>query len=113
MFLRNIIEDNLPAITDGEVAHYAKIGSLCHLLPREDAGWSSAWVTPVQILNDRMELKLGSEVLYKVANMQFPLVRAKIKDTLEFLRVTRGKLETNAFQMRFSGNPDELRQWVR
>lgn len=110
MFPRNIIEDNLPEITDAQVAHYTRIGTLCHFLPHENAGWSSAWATPVQFLNDRMELALGLKTLYEAANGSLKS-ESKIISIVAELQTGWGQLETDAFQMSFSGNPDELGQW--
>lgn len=92
------------------VAHYTRIGTLNHFIPTGAAGWASAWATPVQFLNDRMELSLGLEVLREIANLP-PRSGLKIRDLIEQLQTTIGSLETDAFQMSFSGNPDELGQW--
>lgn len=110
MFPRNMIEDSMPPIIDAQVAHYTRIGSLCNFLPRENASWSSAWATPVQFLNDRMELELGLKTLYEVANGNLKS-ESKIISILAELQTGWGQLETDAFQMSFSGNPDELGQW--
>ena len=50
------------------VAHYTRIGTLGYFIPEGASGWASAWATPVQFLNDRMELSLGLEVLRDVAD---------------------------------------------
>src|SRR5438105_2818745 len=110
MFNRSIIEDILPAITAVPVAHYTRIGTLCHFIPSGSAGWASAWATPVQFLNDRMELALGLEVLHEVAN-RAPQSGRRVRDIIDYLQTAGGRLETDAFQMSFSGNPDELGQW--
>lgn len=109
-FDRAVIESLLPDVTPTPVAHYTRIGNLCHFIPAGATGWASAWATPVQFLNDRMELSLGLEVLQDIANKrpQSSLtVRTKLRDLLQ----TQGSLEADAFQMSFSGNPDELGQW--
>lgn len=88
--------------------------------------------TPVQFLNDRLELSLGLEVFYEVEYaLQLPETRllspivstftssnsrssqrhSRTLDILTDLRETVGSLVTDAFQMSFSGNPDELGQW--
>jgi hypothetical protein len=110
LFSRALIEDALPPVQSTFVAHFTRIGTLCHFIPADATGWSSAWATPVQFLNDRKELTLGLEVLRNVASrapQSGQWVRACIDDLLS----TSGGLETDAFQMSFSGNPDELGQW--
>ena len=110
MFNRTIIEDILTAVTAVPVAHYTRIGNLCHFIPDGSVGWASAWATPVQFLNDRMELALGLEVLHEVAN-RTPQSGRRVRDIIDYLQAAGGRLETDAFQMSFSGNPDELGQW--
>jgi len=110
MFDRTIIEDQLPEIKADPIAHYTRIGSLCHFLLDKQPGWSSAWATPVQFLNDRMELALGLEVLREVAN-QKPVAANRVRVIIDYLISDGGRLETDAFQMSFSGDPDELGQW--
>jgi hypothetical protein len=113
VFSRSIIEDILPAGTATEVAHYTRIGTLCHFIPPDapsPPGWTSAWATPVQFLNDRRELSLGLEVLRNAAD-RLPAAERRIGTLIENLLTTFGRLETDAFQMSFSGNPDELGQW--
>jgi hypothetical protein len=108
MFDRSIIEGALPAVVASPVAHYTRIGTLCHFV--SDGGWGSAWATPVQFLNDRMELSLGLEVLREVANRP-PRSGGRVRSIINLLLTSAGRLETDAFQMSFSGDPDELGQW--
>lgn len=110
MLDRHLIEDALRPVTPTPIAHYTRIGNLCHFIPAGKAGWGSAWATPVQFLNDRMELSLGLEVLSAEAK-QSPQVTQSVRDAIEDLLTTAGSMETDAFQMSFSGNPDELGQW--
>lgn len=110
MFNRSLIEDALPASSRTAVAHYTRIGTLCSFISNRTSGWSSAWATPVQFLNDRMELSLGLEVFRDVANT-VPQSGQRIVSILNDLFTTFGRIETDAFQMSFSGNPDELGQW--
>lgn len=110
LFDRSLIEDALPPVASASVAHYTKIGTLCDFLSSSPPGWGSAWATPVQFLNDRQELSLGLEVLKKIATQPpqpGPMVTTAITDLL----TTFGALNTDAFQMSFSGDPDELGQW--
>ena len=72
--------------------------------------WTSAWATPVQFLNDRMELSLGLQVLIEAANRP-PRAGRRVRDIIEYLIEGSGGIESDAFQMSFSGNPDELGQW--
>jgi hypothetical protein len=110
MLERALIEDALPPIAAVRVAHYTRIGTLCHFIPHGAAGWASAWATPVQFLNDRKELLLGLEVLQDASDKP-PRPGRKVSAAITYLRTTAGKLTTDAFQMSFSGNPDELGQW--
>jgi hypothetical protein len=110
VFNRSVVEDALEPVTATPVAHYTRIGTLCHFMPPKAMGWISAWATPVQFLNDRLELSLGLEVLRDVANRP-PMSAQKVRDLVEELLTTAGRLETDAFQMSFSGDPDELGQW--
>lgn len=110
MFDRARIENLLPNIGDAEVAHYTRIGTLCHFIPSGSHEWVSAWATPVQFLNDRMELALGLEVLKEVSN-QPPISGKVVRAIIDQLLTTSGRLETDAYQMSFSGNADELGQW--
>jgi len=61
-------------------------------------------------LNDRKELSLGLEVLREVANRR-PLSNQRVRSKIDDLLETLGDAKTDAFQMSFSGNPDELGQW--
>ena len=113
MFDRQIIEAALPSLPTCEVAHYTRIGTLSHFIPTqphtEVVGWSSAWATPVQFLNDRQELTLGLRVLHATAvAMGCP---TSFLGKLDDLQGSYGSLATDAFQMSFSGDPDELGQW--
>jgi len=65
MVNRALIEDLLPTAAITSVAHYTRIGTLGHFIPEGTSGWGSAWATPVQFLNDRMELSLGLDVLLR------------------------------------------------
>jgi hypothetical protein len=92
------------------VAHYTRIGTIAHFIPDGINGWGSAWATPVQFLNDRMELLLGLEVLLEaVDRLQRPA--ARLQFIIRRLLDDGGRLKTDAFQMSFSGNADELGQW--
>lgn len=110
LFDRAMIEGALPTGLIGPVAHYTKIGTLCHFISDNPPGWGSAWATPVQFLNDRKELSLGLEILSRVAN-QRPRSGLIVRAIIEELLTTFGDPNTDAFQMSFSGNPDELGQW--
>lgn len=57
-----------------------------------------------------MELALGLEVLRDVAS-GMPRSGHNPHDIIDQLQTTIGSLNTDAFQMSFSGNPDELGQW--
>ncbi len=104
----------LPANPIDEVAHYTRIGTLCHLLgalPGGSSGaWNSAWATPVQFLNDRQELDLGLRLL-RDESMSYSTSAYRVKTIIDSLLSTAGRLETDAFQMSFSGDPDEIGQW--
>lgn len=97
MLDRTIIEDALLLIVSSQVAHYTRIGTLIHFIGRGVPGWVSARATPVQFLNDRMELSLGLEVLRDVASRK-PRSGAKsvmlltiFKRLLESLKPTHSK----------------------
>ena len=107
---RSIIEGALPQIQVKSIAHYTRIGTLCHFISDKMPGWGSAWATPVQFLNDRKELSLGLKVLHTVANRQ-PLSGQIVRASIDNLLTTSGGLGTDAYQMSFSGDPDELGQW--
>lgn len=107
---RALIEDLLPTVATASVAHYTRIGTLGHFIPDGTLGWGSAWATPVQFLNDRMKLSLGLDVLREVANRS-PSSGQRVQVLINYLLATSGRMETDAFQMSFSGNPDELGQW--
>ena len=107
MFQRGIIEKHLPQNPVSRIAHYTKIGTLCRLFTR---GWNCAWATPVQFLNDRQELALGLSVLKEAIPVGYK-GRVKLLTALDNLSQFNGDLQTDAFQMSFSGNPDELGQW--
>lgn len=107
---RTIIEDALLPVKATPVAHYTRIGTLVHFFPSGSKTWASAWATPVQFLNDRKELSLGLEVLQRIAG-QAPRAARKTRDIIDNVLSSFGSLETDAFQMSFSGNPDELGQW--
>lgn len=110
MFDRAILESNMNLITDTPVAHYTRIETLCHFLPDKSTGWASAWATPIQFLNDRMEMSLGLEVL-SASVKSLPATYRRFRTIIDTLIDTGGSLETDAFQMSFSGNLDELGQW--
>jgi hypothetical protein len=93
---------------DVSVAHYTRIGNLQNLIKPDGLG--SAWATPVQFLNDRQELFLGIERLAQ-AMTQPPQASKHNKRLLTKLQESTGGIETDAFQMSFSGNIDELGQW--
>jgi hypothetical protein len=108
---RALLERALPPGTSAPVAHYTRLGTLPLLLPEGGAGgWGSAWATPVQFLNDRRELTLGLEVLRAEADRP-PAASRRVKQLLDRLLATLGRPDTDAFQMSFSGNTDDLGQW--
>ncbi len=117
--LRSIITGALPPASDappanaGQVAHYTRMSALPHMLRHSDsslqAGWSSAWATPIQFLNDREEFFLGLRVLAEEAS-KMP-VDQTVQAALELLKTTGGALSYDAFQVSFSGVHDELGQW--
>ena len=100
----------VPVSAPNEIAHYTRISNLTRFIKQPTPGWSSAWATPVQFLNDRAELTLGLDVLLSVAN-QPPHTSRRVVDEIIYLQDTLGSQDTDAFQMSFSGNPDELGQW--
>lgn len=111
MFInRALIEGALPPRSTYPVAHYTRIGTLRHFISDTPPGWGSAWATPVQFLNDRKELSLGLGILREVAN-QRPLSGQIVRSRIDYLLETFGDAKTDAFQMSFSGNSDELGQW--
>jgi hypothetical protein len=109
-FSRGLIEADLPADRVLSVAHYTKIGTLPFFLLKASPGWGSARATPVQFLNDRQELALGLNVLEEVADKK-PRQSVPLRTIIGELRSSFGDFDTDAFQMSFSGNPDELGQW--
>lgn len=106
---RDLIEGSLPPVSSSPVAHYTRHGTL-PLLFSSSSGWDSAWATPVQFLNDRRELTLGLQVLQKVAN-QAPKSSRLVRSLIDSLLTTHGRPETDAFQMSFSRDTDDLGQW--
>lgn len=109
-FERSWIEDYLPAIRANEIAHYTSIGTLPKLIPEGAVGWASAWASPVQFLNDRKELGHGLDMLRLVAERSF--VRSlRIRVQIDSLISSFGSISTDAYQLSFSGAPDELGQW--
>lgn len=111
---RELIETGLPPGPAAEVAHYTAIGSLVSMLPYPTPsgliGWTSAWASPVQFLNDRAELVLGLNVLLDVAASP-PRSAQLVLSTIEALLAAGTRADTDAYQMSFSGNADELGQW--
>ena len=89
MFDRSIIEDALPAISVAPVAHYTSISTLRHFIPDGSKGWVSARATPVQFLNDRMELSLGLTVLGEVADRS-PQMSRRVQTVIDDLRTGVG-----------------------
>ncbi|MDQ2733124.1 MAG: DUF2971 domain-containing protein [Armatimonadota bacterium] len=57
-----------------------------------------------------MELYHGLDVLQIIANRQ-PQLSQNVRDIIDQFLTSPGTLETDAFQMSFSGNPDDLGQW--
>lgn len=111
MIDRAVIENALPAGSESAVAHYTRIGSLRYFLPEgpPPTGWRSAWATPVQFLNDRLELVLGLETLFDAAE-QSAAAPATVRSTVAELLASGGSLDTDAFQMSSIGDQDELGQ---
>ncbi len=109
MIDRALIESALPLRDQVEVAHYTRLGTLAGML-RSSGGWTSAWATPVQFLNDRKELTLGLEALDVIAAEDTDR-SSLIRHQLDELIASSGSPESDAYQMSFSGNPDELGQW--
>lgn len=110
LFRRSLIEGALTQVRSTPVAHYTRIGALCHFIPENSSGWGSAWATPVQFLNDRQELSMGLGILQRIAS-QTPQSGQGVRTAIYELLTTLGELETDAFQMSFSGNADEIGQW--
>ena len=110
---RNIIEDNLSTGSIRNVAHYTKIGNLANFMPKLNIGWSSAWATPIQFLNDRLELVLGLNTIMRALRARTPEqnIDKRVLLILTSLLEDAGRTETDAFQMSFSGNVDDLGQW--
>ena len=107
----SLIENELPPVFHTSIiAHYTRIGTLSHFISPGQNGWICAWASPVQFLNDRKELLVGLEKLFDVAS-QKPLSGQIVRSCLESLLMNSGGVETDAFQMSFSGDPDELGQW--
>jgi hypothetical protein len=104
----SIIRAAFPRRASKPVAHYTRIGTLCHFMPA-GTGWTSARATPVQFLNDRLELVLGLETLRDRAT-QIPSSNA-VQSLIQQLLDSAGGRAALAFQMSFSGNSDELGQW--
>ncbi|HEV2473993.1 MAG TPA: hypothetical protein VGS41_15055 [Chthonomonadales bacterium] len=100
MFDRSINEDALPKVAESDVAHYTRIGTLGQFLSRtsDPPGWTSAWATPVQFLNDRQELILGLNTLLEVGEMP-PRSSGLVRGTLDRLLTTGGSPELDAYQM--------------
>jgi len=103
-----LIQRSLGPVVTCAVAHYTRLGTLPHIIGT--GGIVSAWATPAQFLNDRRELALGLEVLVEVANRK-PRSGGLVRGILDGLQAGAGGLATDAFQMSFSGDPDELGQW--
>jgi hypothetical protein len=57
-----------------------------------------------------MELSLGLQMLKDVA-VRPPRSGNRVRTIIDTLLTSAGRLETDAFQMSFSGDPDELGQW--
>lgn len=120
---RRIIEDNLSKGPVRNVAHYTKIGNLAHFMPTQNIGWSSAWATPIQFLNDRFELVLGLKTIQNVVEKRNPRQNiveqhapqqrcdARVISILTSILENGDRSQTDAFQMSFSGNVDDLGQW--
>lgn len=109
-FCRELVEESLGAVAAAEVAHYTRIGTLNCLFPSYGNGWTSARSSPVQFLNDRMELELGLRVLLDASEKK-PQSRYMVRNAIRGLLDLPGGLTTDAFQMSFSGSTDELGQW--
>lgn len=105
---KTIVQNALGLKEDSPVAHYTKTGNLQNLI--QSGGLGSAWATPVQFLNDRKELFLGIERLVRVMYRP-PQASKRNRSLLTQLQESMGSLDTDAFQMSFSGNIDELGQW--
>lgn len=115
---RRIIEDNLSKGPVRNVAHYTKIGNLAHFMPTQNIGWSSAWATPIQFLNDRFELVLGLKTIQNVVEKRNPRQNiveqhapqqrfdARVISILTSILENGDRSQTDAFQMSFSGNID-------
>lgn len=82
-------------------------------MPKLNTGWSSAWATPIQFLNDRLELVLGLNTIMRVLRARTPEqdIDKTVVLILTSLLEDTGQTETDAFQMSFSGNVDDLGQW--
>ncbi len=112
MIAKLLIESLLPASDEVELAHYTSIGTLCHLMPESNRGWSSAWAAPVQFLNDRLELSLGLEILAdEAAKKPNSKGYSRVANLIYQFRSFGGSLDTDVFQMSFSKNLDEIGQW--
>jgi len=115
LFDRSLIERNLVAPGTPFVAHYTSINTLVHFLkPVLDSngareGWTSAFASPIQFLNDRQELRLGLATLSRAATGVG--VSTAVKGILQELSTSNGDQRSDPFQMSFSGSPDELGQW--
>ncbi|GMV87084.1 MAG: hypothetical protein AMXMBFR81_00150 [Chthonomonas sp.] len=92
------------------MAHYTSIASLPKLIPSGAKGIESLWATPVQFLNDREELSHGLQVLDSVANMK-PRSSEFVRGVIVELLKTQGSVESDAFQVSFSAEHDDLGQW--
>ncbi len=114
-FDRSLIENNLASRPPSLVAHYTSINTLIHFLKPVHSGvdgrggWTSAFASPIQFLNDRQELRLGLSTLSRSTSAV--KVSSAVAGILQELILSNGDLRSDPFQMSFSGSPDELGQW--
>lgn len=111
MTIENALPHNPPSpIAQSPIAHYTRIDTLCHFVPSGATGWASAWATPVQFLNDRLELTHGLNVLLSTAK-KLASTKKNIVDFIDNARYEPVTPANDAFQMSFSEREDDLGQW--
>lgn len=89
------------------VYHYTTGSALVSMVVR--GGLGSAWAAPLQLLNDRDELRLGLHRLLAYANDSgYPVW----SDAIERLLDGAGNMESDVYSMSFSKEKDSLPQWL-
>jgi hypothetical protein len=89
------------------VYHYTTSSALLSMLKK--GGLASAWATPLQLLNDRDELRLGFHQLLAFAEESGYTWWVQ---AIERLLIGAGSLSSDAYSMSFSKEKDSLPQWL-